>query len=82
MATKHSIIGLKELRERTGSFIARVRKGESFTVVRRSKPIFHIASPDVWGDEGMWETVADFRDIDERGVPLEDALRALKRLNG
>ena len=78
MAAKHSIIGLKELREHTSSFIARVRKGESFTVVRRSKPIFRIGSPDVWGDEGIWETVADFREINKRGVPLKNVMRALK----
>jgi prevent-host-death family protein len=37
-----TIIGLKELRERTAEIAERVQKGESFTVVKRSKPIFQL----------------------------------------
>lgn len=74
------IIGLKELREKTGHFISQVEKGRSFTVVRRSKPIFKLVPVDEWGDEGAWETVVDFTQIRKGGVPAEEVLKALHRL--
>ncbi len=77
-ATKKNIIGLKELREDMEKYISRVDKGESFTVVRRSKPVFQLAPVD---DESGWETVVDFTKIDPRGVPAEKALAALRRMN-
>ena len=82
MKTKETIIGLKELRENTEKYISQIHKGRSFTIIRRSRPIFRITPVDVWGDEGEWETVADFRDIAPSGVPLDALLRALKRLHG
>ena len=36
---------------------------------------------DEWGDEGNWETVVDFREINPEGVPAEEVLAALKRLD-
>ena len=76
------IIGLKELRENTESYIAQVKKGKSFLVVRRSKPVFKLSPPvDEWGDEGTWETVVDFTKIKKSGVPIEDVIASLKRLN-
>ena len=36
---------------------------------------------DEWGDEGNWETVVDFRDINPEGVPAEDVLKALRKLS-
>ena len=61
-ATKN-IVGLKELRENMDSYISGVEKGRSFIVVRRSRPIFRLAPIDVWGDEGVWEKVVDFKKI-------------------
>lgn len=56
----NTIIGLKELREDTERYVGAVRRGRSFTVVRRSRPIFKISpAVDEWGDEGKWETVLD-----------------------
>jgi len=77
---KHSIIGFKELRENAGKYISAVGKGRSFTVVRRSKPIFNITPVDEWGDEGVWETVVDFTKFKKRGVRAEEVLASLKRL--
>jgi prevent-host-death family protein len=37
-----TIIGLKEFRENTESVTERVAQGESFMVVKRSKPVFRI----------------------------------------
>lgn len=82
MSIKTTIIGLKELRENTERYISAVKRGRSFTVIRRSKPIFRITPVDEWGDEGVWETVIDFRDINERGVPISDVLHSLKKING
>ena len=36
---------------------------------------------DEWGDEGHWETVVDFREVDPNGAPIEDVLSSLRKLN-
>lgn len=76
------IIGLKELRENTEHYISRVKKGRSFIVVRRSKPVFRVLPVDEWGDEGVWETVVDFTKICKGGVPIDKVIASLKRLHG
>ncbi|MEK7510665.1 MAG: type II toxin-antitoxin system prevent-host-death family antitoxin [Patescibacteria group bacterium] len=81
MATKaKNIIGLKELRENTETYIKRVNKGESITVMRRSTPLFRLTPVDE--EEMGWETVIDFTKIDPRGVPIEEVLASLKKLDG
>jgi len=40
-----TIIGLKELSQNAGRIADRVAKGETFTVVKRSKPVFEISQP-------------------------------------
>ncbi len=35
---------------------------------------------DEWGDEGIWETVVNFREIHPDGVPSGDVLAAIKQL--
>lgn len=77
MATKSKIIGLKDLRENMEGYIQQVGKGRSFTVVRRSKPVFKVTPVDEWGDEGIWETVANFRGTKEGGMPADDFLKLL-----
>ena len=76
-----NIVGLKELRENMDSYISGVEKGRSFIVVRRSRPIFRLAPVDIWGDEGVWEKVVDFTKIKKGGVPIDDVINSLKRLN-
>lgn len=78
--SKKKIVGLKELRENMETYIARVKKGESITVVRRSTPIFRISPVDE--EESGWETVIDFTKINPRGVRADDVLKAIKRLHG
>lgn len=75
------IIGLKDLRENTEQYISHVKKGRSFLVVRRSKPIFRVSPVDEWGDEGVWETVVDFTKINKKGVPIANVIASLKRLH-
>jgi len=71
---KNAIVGLRELRENIESYIAQVKKGESFIVVRRSKPVLRISSPD---EEELWERVVDFTKIRKGGVPLTQLLSRL-----
>lgn len=47
------------------------------TLVRRIKGQRIV---DEWGDEGEWEVVVDFREINPAGVPAEDVLEALEKL--
>ncbi len=75
-----SIIGFKELRENADKYISAVGKGNSFTVVRRSKPIFNITPVDEWGDDGVWKTVVDFKDKNGKGIRSEDLLKMLKKI--
>ena len=78
MTKNVNIVGLKELRENTKKVISAVRRGKSFTVVRRSKPIFRITPVDEWGDEGVWETVADLTDVKKEGISADEFLSHLK----
>ena len=73
---KHNgIVGLKELRENIETYIAKVEKGGSFIVLKKSKPIFRISPP---GDEGdLWESVIDFTKIKKGGTPIADLLSRL-----
>lgn len=77
---KSNIIGFKELRENAGKYISAVEKGSTFTVVRKSKPIFKMVPVDEFGDEGEWEMVADFRDKNGRGIKAQDLLKLLKKI--
>lgn len=80
MYPKVNIIGLRELRENTTKYIRQIEKGESFTVVRKSKPIFRVIPVDEWGDEGTWKTLIDFTKIDKKGIPAEKILEVLRSL--
>ena len=75
-----NIIGLKELREHTERYITAIEKGASFTVVRRSRPVFTIAP--VSDDEGAWETVIDFTAIDPEGISARTLLKKMKAMHG
>lgn len=75
-----NIIGLKELRKNVGAYAAEVKKGRSFIVVKRSKPIFKITPPDEGAE--MWETVIDFTEFYKDGIPARELLKKLRSLNG
>ena len=75
-----AIVGLKDLREHTNAYISHIKRGKSFVVVRRSKPIFKITPVDEWGDEGLWETVVDFRQIGAEGMSAKTLLKALRKI--
>ena len=71
----NTIVGLKELRENIEMYIAKVERGGSFIVVKKSKPVFRISSPEE--DPGLWESVIDFTKIKKGGVPIADLLSRL-----
>lgn len=81
MAT--AIIGLKELRTNTEKYIGAVKRGRSFTVVRRSAPVFHITPVpvDEWGDTGTWETALDLRGEPGGGVEAGKLLRMMQKID-
>ena len=70
----NQIVGLKELRENVGLYAKRVSGGDSFIVVKRSKPLFKISPVD---EDDQWETIIDFTKIKKGGVPLDDLLARL-----
>ena len=76
--SNHSLVGLKTLRENINTYIKAVEKGKSFIVVRRSKPVLKISSPQ---EDEVWERVADFTAIKKSGVSARDILKALRQLN-
>lgn len=75
-----NIIGLKEFRENTETYIKRISRGESITVMRRSTPLFRLTPVDT--EELGWETIADFTTISEKGVSARDLLVSLRKMHG
>ena len=73
--TIKNIIGVKELRNNLQRFITLVERGQSFTVVRRSKPVFTISPTQE--DDSLWEEVIDFTKIKKGGVRITDVLSRL-----
>jgi len=71
---KNSIVGLKDLRENMDNYISQIKKGKSFVVIRKSKPVFKLAPLDEWVDDGVWEKIVDFTKIKKGGVSLADVV--------
>ena len=68
-------ISLKELREQFPKYIEAIAKGQSFTVVKRSRPVFQIGPV---SDEGTWQTVVDFTKLDADGITADEVIAALE----
>ena len=68
-------MGLKELRENMEKYASLIKKGRSFIIVKRSKPLFKISSIDE--DDKLWETVIDFTKLKKGGIPAEELLDRL-----
>jgi len=71
MRKTSTIIGVKELRENLNTYVNKISKGMSFTVVKRSKPVFNITPIET--DEN-WEEVVDFTKINKGGVKIDEIL--------
>lgn len=72
LGMSNGIVGLKELRENLETYISQVKKGRSFIVVKRSKPVLKISSPEEESD--LWEAVIDFTKIKKGGILIGDLL--------
>lgn len=75
-----NIIGLKQLRENAENYIAEVRRGKSFMVMRKSKPVFLLVPPEE--HESQWETIVDFTEFYRNGIPARELLKKLRALHG
>lgn len=69
------IVGLKELRENIDTYINAVERGKSFVVVRKSKPVFKISSPQEIDE--FWEQIIDFTKMKKGGMPVNQLLARL-----
>ena len=67
----------QDLRLHMNEYARRVKLGDSFTVVQKSKPLFTIAPV----KKTSWRTIVDFTKIRPGGIPAEQALKALRKLN-
>jgi len=70
-----NIVGLKKLRENFADYAEEVKKGRSFLVMKKSRPLFRITPADE-GEE-IWEEIIDFTKIKRGGVEIEDILTRL-----
>lgn len=74
-------ISIKELRQNLAQVADRVEKGESFRVIRRSKPSFIIMKVDAEMPEEQWETVVDFTEGGKKvGMPVEEVMKIIKKI--
>ena len=68
-----NIINLKNLRENMQEYAQEVKRGRSFIVFKKSKPLFRISPV----DESPWEEVIDFTKIKKGGVDLKKLLKRI-----
>lgn len=74
-------MSIKDLRQHLSDVADRAERGESFRIIRRSKPSFIIMSVDAEIPEEGWETVVDFTDGGRtNGVPIEKVLKEMRKL--
>ena len=71
MQKNSAIVGVKELRQNLDNYISQIKKGKSFTIVKRSQPVFKISPID---NEEMWEEIIDFTKMKNGGVKIEEIL--------
>jgi len=68
-----NIINLKNLRENIQEYAQEVKRGHSFIVFKKSKPLFKISPI----NESPWEEVIDFTKIKKGGVDLKELLKRI-----
>jgi antitoxin (DNA-binding transcriptional repressor) of toxin-antitoxin stability system len=73
ISLKEQIVSLKEFRLNAPKYIALLEKGQSFLVMKRSRPVFRLDPVDE-----IWETIGDFSTMPGGGVPAKELLKALK----
>jgi prevent-host-death family protein len=68
------IVGLKQLRNDLPELIENVARGQSFIVIKHSRPVFKITPVD---ETKVWESVIDFTQIQKGGVEIDELLSRL-----
>jgi prevent-host-death family protein len=68
-----NVINLKSLRENMNDYVSKVKEGQSFIVLKKSKPLFVISPV----NDGDWEEVIDFTKIKKGGVDINELLKNL-----
>jgi len=74
ISSKEQIVALKDFRLNAPKYIAALEKGESFVVVKRSRPVFRLEPVDE-----VWETVGDFSSMKNGGVSAKALLQKLTK---
>jgi len=69
-----STVTAKQLKQRTGEVIRRVRSGERLTVTYRGKPVAVVAPP----EEEKMEALKELRSFDEAWRDIEQTLKKTK----
>jgi len=77
MQSDSTIVGLRDLRENVEKYSQRITQGDSFIVVRRSKPLFKIVSPFEKHEDDQWEEIIDFTKIKKGGVNIDELISRL-----
>lgn len=70
-----NIVNLRDLRENVATYAMRVQQGESFVIIKRSKPLFKISPI----EDDLWEAIIDFTKIQRGGVDINELLARLQR---
>ncbi|OGL85737.1 hypothetical protein A3I40_03085 [Candidatus Uhrbacteria bacterium RIFCSPLOWO2_02_FULL_48_12] len=68
-----NIVNLRDLRENVATYAMRVQQGESFVIIKRSKPLFKISPI----EDDLWEAIIDFTKIQRGGVDINELLARL-----
>ncbi len=70
---REKILAFKEFRLNAPKYIARLEKGESFLVMKRSRPAFRLEPV-----EEVWENIGDFSKMPGGGISVEKLIKALR----
>jgi len=69
-----NLIALKDLRLNMDKYANKVKAGESFVVLKQSKPLFKITPIN---EDNNWEEVINFAKLKKGGVSIDELLAVL-----
>jgi antitoxin (DNA-binding transcriptional repressor) of toxin-antitoxin stability system len=74
-----NIIALKDLRLNMEKYVAEVKTGKSFIVLKQSKPIFKLSPVNEKNsdEDNRWDEIINFTKIKKGGVDIDSLLAAL-----
>ncbi len=73
----NNLVSLKDFRTKLTDYTRLVlEKGNSFVVLKKSKPVFKVVPI----EEDSWETVVDFTKINNKGVSFDNVKKAAAEL--